>query len=788
MIKQIKSITNIGSYRDFPNGGSIQLEKLTFIYGLNTRGKSTLTEILKSLKENDPLLITTRKSIPAVTSNQGARISLKPFGATNQFDCIFSGTTWTQAQSNDDLHIFSSDFIHKNLFTGLSIERQNRENFTTFVLGQQGVQLATQIADDKRLLRQKKSALSTFLPSYLNGKQEGEYQSFFSTDFTSIDLEENESRLAELEHSLRQEQQRLEKPSEILQIQDVSPFNVATTNLQDLTNQTNVLLEREFAEISSVAIAKLQEHIESNFENTDSAVQWIKEGLDTRKKDSKSCSFCGQALENASDLIDVYHSFFNQSYREYISDVSGRTENLRRQWIAIRYNSLNAVIAKQALIIQYKQLINTETFTALVTRLNELIQSTNETNLNDLSNQFSQQVNEAFTNNERKPHEKIKTIDFSNLIESQTNYDSNLSEIAETVENIRETIRLFKEPYRDLSQIRTRIAEFVAEIEVKKRAIARVEQNDACVSYQNEKQEITVIDARINTNEQALSANQNQYLNNFFTQIDFYFKQFGSDNFSLERVTDSRGHQPVYFLKVKFKDVEINDSNITKVFSESDKRALALAVFWAKMDFLTPEQKCRAIIVLDDPVTSFDDNRILKSITRIKEILREVSQVIVLTHYSHFIKNFIERGMNDDFNVSYIEIAQNNTTSFLRKIESENFIETTYNKTFSKIQAFINRESEEDIRDDLRKFLENQYLPHFYVKEFKTYTSGATPFGTLNEKIEAIFTDQNVKTKFHQFRTMLNADSHLFTSSNEEDIRSFASEMMAYLYNFSHNN
>ena len=63
MIKQINSINNVGAFREFPNGGSIQFEKLTFIYGLNTKGKTTLTDII-SLKENDPTLITSRKSIP----------------------------------------------------------------------------------------------------------------------------------------------------------------------------------------------------------------------------------------------------------------------------------------------------------------------------------------------------------------------------------------------------------------------------------------------------------------------------------------------------------------------------------------------------------------------------------------------------------------------------------------------------------------------------------------------------------------------------------------------------
>lgn len=787
MIKQINSINNVGAFREFPNGGSIQFEKLTFIYGLNTKGKTTLTDILSSLKENEPTLITSRKSIPTVNSNQSVRISIRPHNATNQLPCTFSNDSWTQLNSNDNLHIFGSDFIHKNLFTGLSIERQNKENFTRFVLGQQGVQLATQIAEDKRLLRQKRGTLPNILPPYLRGKAETEYLPFLSIDPTSINLEVTKRQLADLEQLLRQEQQRLQRPTEILSIEDVSQFNVATTNVQELVTQTNDLLEREFNEISSAAIAKLQEHIQNNFEITENAEQWIKEGLDTRKSDSENCSFCGQSLATATDLLNAYHSYFNEAYRNYISDISNTIESLRRQWRALNYNSLNAVTAKQALLLQYAQLINTDAFTALVTRLNELIASTNETGLVDLSIQFSQQVNQAFNTKERKPHEIVQLIVFSSLLENHANYQRNLSSISETIDSIRETIRLFKEPYRDLTQIRTRISELQTEIETKKRAIARVEQNDACLSYQREQQEITVIEGRITVNEQALSANQNQYLDRFYTRIDFHFKQFGSENFTLERGTDNRGHQPVYFLKVKFKDVEINDSNITKVFSESDKRALALSLFWAKMDFLTSEQKENAIIVLDDPVTSFDDNRILKSITRIKDTLREIRQVIVLTHYSHFIRNFMERGMNDDFTISFIEISQNNTTSFLRRIESNLFTETTYDKVFSKIQSFINRESEVDIRADLRPFLESLYLPHFYIREFKTYAESDTPFGTLSEKIDAIFSDETVKAKFHEFRTMLNPDSHLFTSSNEEDIRSFAREMMDYLYNFSHN-
>jgi hypothetical protein len=515
MIKRINNINNVGTFREFPNGGSIQFEKLTFIYGLNTKGKTTLTDILTSLKENEPTLITDRKSIPTVNSNQSVRISIRPNQSTSELQCVFSNTAWTQFNSNDDLQIFGSDFIHKNLFTGLSIGRQNKENFTRFVLGQQGVQLATQVAEDKRLLRQKRGALPNFLPPYLRGKQEEEYLPFLSTDPNSINLEQTKEQLTELEQRLSQEKQRFQRPSEILSIEDITPFKVSTNKLPELINETNVLLEREFNEISSTAIGRLQQHIENTFESTENAEQWIKEGLDTRKSDSENCSFCGQSLENATNLLSAYHSYFNEAYREYILDISKNIENLRRQWRALDYNLISPVSSKRALLLQYAELINADDFTGLVIRLNDLLDSTSETSLNDLLGQSLIRLNLAFNGKERKPHETVQAIDFSSLTQNLIIYERNLATLSEIIDSIREAIRLFKEPYRDLSQIRNRITELQSEIEIKKRAIKRVEQNNDCTSYQREQQEIIVIEARIVTNEQALSTNQNQYLDRF---------------------------------------------------------------------------------------------------------------------------------------------------------------------------------------------------------------------------------------------------------------------------------
>ncbi|PJC30282.1 hypothetical protein CO051_06500 [Candidatus Roizmanbacteria bacterium CG_4_9_14_0_2_um_filter_39_13] len=66
----IKEIKNIGTFANFVNGASLGFEKLTFIYGVNTSGKTTLTDIFQSLKENNPLIIRARKTIPLQVGQQ----------------------------------------------------------------------------------------------------------------------------------------------------------------------------------------------------------------------------------------------------------------------------------------------------------------------------------------------------------------------------------------------------------------------------------------------------------------------------------------------------------------------------------------------------------------------------------------------------------------------------------------------------------------------------------------------------------------------------------------------
>jgi len=58
---------NVGAFRNFPNDGSIQFEETDFIYGTKYKSEDNVNRYTFFTKEkNEPSLITSRKSIPAV--------------------------------------------------------------------------------------------------------------------------------------------------------------------------------------------------------------------------------------------------------------------------------------------------------------------------------------------------------------------------------------------------------------------------------------------------------------------------------------------------------------------------------------------------------------------------------------------------------------------------------------------------------------------------------------------------------------------------------------------------
>ena len=109
----------------------------------------------------------------------------------------------------------------------------------------------------------------------------------------------------------------------------------------------------------------------------------------------------------------------------------------------------------------------------------------------------------------------------------------------------------------------------------------------------------------------------------------------------------------VYSVKLFFRDKEVESNKIQFVLSDSDKRAFALSIFLSKLKHKA--NLADTIIVMDNPITSFDDDRMTLFINIIKEF-ETVNQIIILTHN----KDFYKRLVDNVFSTTPTVITQNN--------------------------------------------------------------------------------------------------------------------------------
>ena len=265
-IARIKEIKNIGTFANFPNGASLGLENLTFIYGFNTYGKTTLTDIFQSLKENNPQIIQARKTIPAQAGQQKVVFSIKD---GTESDIKFEKNNWTQNDISKHLEVFGTDFIHRNLFTGSTIERDNRVNLTQFILGEQGVKLAEEIATKKKELGDKRRDLKTKAPNFVKDKIDAEIKKFLEFSIKGLEKDKIENVLSQKKIDLQKEQDRLKEPQKILKLQEPSKFELPAFTIIELLTVINTLLQEDYSNIQEDILSRLNKHLSDNLSSQD---------------------------------------------------------------------------------------------------------------------------------------------------------------------------------------------------------------------------------------------------------------------------------------------------------------------------------------------------------------------------------------------------------------------------------------------------------------------------------------------------------------------------------------
>lgn len=774
-ITRIKSIKQIGRFKSYSGGGATPFcnvsdgKKMSVVLGDNTYGKSTLTDILRSVNSGNNVEIIRRRTIPNDTSiDQVVELSYQPPNAGTQNIIKYERGSWVNNMLQNKVLIFDQEFIHQNIFTGIHLTRDNKENFTDFILGEEGVKLGAEI--EKRNMNAKKfpEDLRSVRPDYIRN----EYDTKKVDQFINLKVSESRDSLAKIADTQAKLMERLNKISDFTRLSQVDLCDEKyITTLNTLSEFLQKVKNSSYDEVSKDALTQIQEQLQY----VDS--HWLEQGA-KHLSDSR-CPFCTQDTTPVESLINAYKIVFDHKYNSYVSEVHKDIDSIKTTLGSLSATSHSKKHSESIDVIKkYVPFIGEieEFIKILDIKCKELQDSESSIRLyveDSLREPLDAFIGDKKSNIHKPRSFPISLDDLQSLVISTDKISSELYDIIEKCSNI---INLKKnEVSRWTPEIvasnLAKASNLKSDAEMK---IKRLDQDNQCVTYKEKLEEQRAYKKATLELRSQLESEQSRYLSSLFSSINTWFKDLGSNDFTLDRSQSNRGNKTVYELKVAFCGEPISSDDLCKVFSESDRRNLALAIYLARAEQADKEN---TILVLDDPVVSFDDNRILVTCNRLAGLSNSFEQIIIMTHY----KSVVRRLLKSRSGAVYVKIEKDTNGAKLEAFDTKDFQLSDHERAYIDLAAFINGDTNN--YGGLRQFMERHISLIFQPQLINLGKTDAM----LSEKISALADAKEIdtvtKNTLDGFRVTLNPDHHEDEGDTTiEDRRSLTRSVLEELY------
>ena len=779
MITRIKKIKDVGVFKNFDIKFTDQqkdFEKKNLIYGYNTFGKSTICDILKDLSEDDTNRIKKRKTIPG-GENQNIIINIPGKPAT------LDGNVWKNNSLKNQIMVFDSEFMINNVFDGSQLieDRETKEKFTDFILGDKGVALAQEIEQLKRDIKEKKIELSGYVPKSQTGKSDSVIKKYVKNS-----IKESLEELQKKQESLFQQKNKNEQLEEnralikgfsLLSIPQCRELN----NFFDECEEVKEILNSSYS-MSEETVITFENHIQKVCHGNNDAKEWISTGIHIMGDDCL-CPFCGQEIKD-KNLVDAFSEYLSDDYQKYIKNLHDRIEG-------VSFNQNDWSLAEKIIELKNKIDKSKTLFGESVNDWSEELDVLYQECLiwekeNKKSIAVFQEKVSSLLNSKKALSNVRVNLDTEIVSEIKVSYDERIKIISLTIEKINKEICKIKEEIESNTFVEKKL-DLQNQLEEIKEKIDRINEDEDCNKWITLYDNITLLDRKAKEKSKALETDQADYLDKYFDSIDSIFTCFGGSKFKIEKGDfNNRGFKKVFGVNISFNNVLLSDNELTStVFSESDKRALALAIFIAKIQCMSSEEKEKIILVFDDPVTSFDDNRMKSVINKLVSISDDVEQMFIFSHNFMFSKK-ISDSYSDQF--LYLKIARiigKDSNGLFDMDDKQEFL-TGFDKEYLKVSQFINAKIDNITGNDLRIFLE-EYLKTIFAKQYEQNGLGKKKLGEQIDELKNLgLISDDVNNKLHYYRNELNSESHTFQMDSIEDDRNFAAGFINYLFSNVH--
>jgi len=693
MIRRLQLLRNVGLFDSVAEGATIALAPLTLIYAENGRGKSTLAAILRSLATGDPIPIAERRRLAAA---HPPHVVLDCDGGAA---AMFQNNAWTRTLPN--MAVFDDVFVDRNVYSGLAVGAEHRQNLHELILGAHALALNQQLEEAIRRIEDHNSELRVKAGAISAESRGGLSVDDFCALPARVDIDE----------ALQAAERRLEAARQQDPIRQAPVFDRLRLPELDVPAIEQVLGE-DLPALDAAAAARVQAHVATLGPGGE---RWIDDGMRRVQQAAPGtagapCPFCAQDLGN-SPVIQHYRAYFSAGYAALKEKVAARlaeidrihggeseaaferavrvagerrqfwsrfcdvpavtvdTARVVRDWVAARDAVAQAVRAKQAAPLEGMTLAPAAS-AAVATY-------------------------EAHRRSVAGLDEALQLANSQVAVVKEQAASGNPAAIAADLARLRAV------KTRHTPDLAARCNDYLAERAAKVKA---EEQRDQART--------------------ALEQYRTTVFPGYQTAVNLYLQRFVA-GFRIDSITSSNtrgGAACTYDVVINNTAVPIaggeappGEPSFRNTLSAGDRNTLALAFFFASLD--QDPALADKIIVIDDPISSLDEHRSLTTVQEMRRLGERTHQVIVLSHGKTFLCNLWEG--SDAGRRAALEVCRDGAGSSLRAWDVNQDCITEHDRRHAILREYLvtaapnNREVARAIRPVLEAFVRVAYPEHF---------------------------------------------------------------------------
>lgn len=666
MLKKIINITNVGRYKSFSwRNDELSFKRNTFIYGKNTKGKSTLASILKSLSTQNPDLIIWRKTFGATAEQQ---VTLE----TTSWNVMFQEDNWNHEYK---IKVFDNQYVYENIYSNETIDPTKQENIVNIILWEEWKRLEEEYNTAKRLCdknTQLKRSLSLEYWKIL-------WNSIYNfEDFRWIQPDST------LDHQIKKAQDEIDSYKNQILIKEV---------LENFLSQVHININRKNLEQTlEISDEVIQQHIQKNISWGwwDKVLKFLEIWTSSLLKwEDVNCVYCGQNIndKNTKTLIEAYKILFSEQYQTLNTYVKETLSTFKKNNLWRKIWNLEKQLSQLGISFEITQREEIENY---VTKfLSELESKWNNLNYN---------------------------INFQSL----DSLENLLNEVDVQIESM---FTKYKDPIDDITK--NQKEQDLKKLLLTKERSSPV-WVEKCDEYQSLQ---TSFDSKLKPEEERTFKATVKYaqriLSWYETSINWILEKLWADFRLCEFQVPENRRTELNLFGIKFwtHKVELhwveNNYHFKNTLSDSDKRLLAFAFFI--VDIQKTQDLDNYIIVFDDPMSSLDIDRKKMTIESVRDCLvseedKNPSQIIILTHedsFFHIVYNTYKSIPDSTFLKIDYNVWNSSSEIQICNVEEE-FIKTKHFKDLEIFKRYVNWEISWCSLNDIRIWLE-------YIIKWKYY-------------------------------------------------------------------